>query len=249
MNDARKVLGLIGLGAFGQLAARHLAPHFAIRAFDPAPDAATRAAALGLESVSLAEAASCPIVVLAMPVQALEQVCAEIAPHLREGALVLDVCSVKVRPMQTMRTLLPPHVRVVGTHPLFGPESARDDIAGLQIVLCRDPDHGGAEDVACVRDFVTDRLKLQAFEATPADHDRTMAVVQGLTHLVAKVLSRMNAEKQPFTTVSFDLMMKSADMLRNDSEQLFRAIEQMNPYAGEVRHKFFEAARKLDESL
>ena len=247
--DGRTPLGLIGLGAFGQLAARHLAPHFTVRAYDPAPDAAMRAAALGVESVDLAKAAGCPVVVLAMPVQALEDVCRQIAPLLADGALVLDVCSVKVRPMQTMRTLLPPRVRVVGTHPLFGPESGREGVAGLQIVLCRDPDHGGPADVACVRDFLSGRLGLQVFEATPEEHDRTMAVVQGLTHLVAKVLSRMNAANQPFTTLSFDLMMQSADMLRNDSDQLFRAIEQMNPYAGDVRRSFFDAARRLDESL
>src|SRR5690606_8651320 len=130
-------------------------------------------------------------------------------------------------------------VRVVGTHPLFGPESAREGVAGLQIVLCGDPDHGGPQDVACVRDFLAGTLGLQVFESTPEEHDRTMAVVQGLTHLVAKVLSRMNAANQPITTSSFDLMMKSADMLRNDSDQLFRAIEQMNPYAGDVRRSFF----------
>ncbi len=248
MSD-RKTLGLFGLGAFGQLAARCLAPHFDVRAHDPAPDAAARAAELGVADVTLEDAAGCEIVVLAMPVQALEAVCAEIAPHLAEGALVLDVCSVKVQPMAVMRKALPPHVQVIGTHPLFGPESARGGVEGLQIVLCPDPEHDGESRVDCVRDFLAGTLKLNVFEASPADHDRTMAVVQGLTHLVAKVLSRMNAEAQPFTTMSFDLMMQSAALLRHDSEQLFRAIEQMNPYAGDVRRRFFDAARKLDESL
>ncbi len=245
MSETRKPLGLIGLGAFGQLAARHLAPHFAVRAYDPAPETAARAAALGVESVSLKEAAGAPVVVLSMPVQALEQVCEQIAPLLSEGALVLDVCSVKVRPMETMRRLLPPHIRLVGAHPLFGPESAHDGIAGHQIVLC--PDNGG--DLTPVRGFLEEKLGLRVCESTPEAHDRAMAVVQGLTHLVAKVLSRMNAEPQPFTTESFDLMMKSAALLKHDSDELFRAIEQMNPYAGAVRREFFDAARRLDESL
>lgn len=245
MSEPRKTLGLFGLGAFGQLAAKHLAPHFDVRAYDPAPDAAARAKALGVEAADMAEAASADIVILAMPVQALEELCRQIAPLLREGALVMDVCSVKVKPMETMRAQLPAHVRLVGTHPLFGPESARDGVAGHQVVLT--PAQG--VDCAHVREFLTSKLALQVFESTPEDHDRAMAVVQGLTHLVAKVLLRVNAEPPPFTTQSFDLMMRSAGLLRHDSEQLFRAIEQMNPYAGEVRRQFFDAARKLDESL
>ena len=245
MSETGTELGLIGLGAFGQLAARYLAPHFTIRAYDPAPDAASRAASLGIEAAPIEQAAAAPVVVLAMPVQALEDVCARIAPMLRPGALVLDVCSVKIRPMQTMRELLPAHVRVLGTHPLFGPQSARDGVAGHQIVLC--PDRSA--DADCVREFLTEKLGLRVSIATPDEHDRAMAVVQGLTHLVAKVLLRVNAEPPPFTTDSFDLMMRSAGLLRHDSEQLFRAIEQMNPYAGAVRREFFAAARKLDESL
>ena len=44
MSHLPPTLGLIGFGAFGRLMAAHLAPHLALRVYDPAP-AAMRAAA------------------------------------------------------------------------------------------------------------------------------------------------------------------------------------------------------------
>ena len=66
MPDGRPAIGLIGLGAFGQLAAQHLAPHADLTGHDPhapMPD--------GVQAATLAEAAAQPVVILAVPVQAL----------------------------------------------------------------------------------------------------------------------------------------------------------------------------------
>ena len=83
----RPRLGLIGLGAFGRLTARHLSPWFEIKAHDPAATDGEGFAAL----TDLATAAACPTVVLAVPVGVLAETVAAIAPHLTPGALILDV--------------------------------------------------------------------------------------------------------------------------------------------------------------
>lgn len=41
-------LGIVGFGAFGQLAALHLARHFEITAYDPSPEVANVAKQLGV---------------------------------------------------------------------------------------------------------------------------------------------------------------------------------------------------------
>ena len=132
VTRGREKLGLIGFGAFGRLTARHLSPWFDILAHDPAATDAEGVATL----TDLATAAACPTVVLAVPVEALEATLIAIRPHLAPGALVIDVGSVKVKPAQAMAELLPPGVRIVGTHPLFGPQSGKDGIAGLRIAIC-----------------------------------------------------------------------------------------------------------------
>jgi prephenate dehydrogenase len=48
------------------------------------------------------------------------------APALRPGQLIIDTCSVKERPLEWMLEELPDHVQIVGTHPLFGPDSGQE---------------------------------------------------------------------------------------------------------------------------
>ncbi|MGX7705049.1 prephenate dehydrogenase/arogenate dehydrogenase family protein [Methylobacterium sp. Gmos1] len=237
-------LGLIGFGAFGRLVAAHLAPFFTLCVHDPFAPAAAFAAA-GVDACGLDEAAGCPVVILATPVPTLAEVVRKVAPHLRPGALVLDVGSVKVRPAEIMRAGLPPCVDIVATHPLFGPQSARDGLRGLKIAVCPVRGDRGVE----VGVFLRRALGLTVILTTPEAHDREAAAVQGLTHLIAKVLVAMEPLPTRMTTRSFDLVMQAVGMVRHDAPEVYHAIERENPYAGEVRRRFFELAARMEGEL
>lgn len=246
MSDARQSprpeLGLIGYGAFGRLTARHLTDRFDILAHDPAAtDGEGR-----VRLTDLPTAAACPVVILAVPVEAMVDSIAAIAPHLRPGALVIDVGSVKVLPVALMAGGLPDHVRIVGAHPLFGPQSARDGIAGLRIAVCPVRNDRPARRVAA---FCRRALGLKVFLVTPEDHDREAAVVQGLTHLIARVLLAMEPLPIRMTTASFDRIIQAVEMVRYDSPAVFRAIERDNPFAAEVRNRFFDLAEQARAEL
>jgi prephenate dehydrogenase len=224
LADDRKQIGLIGLGAFGRFAAGHLSAHFEILGHDPDAPSVD-----GVRLVSLSQVASCPVVVLAVPVQALAQTCRDIAAFLPQGALVLDVASVKVEPMRAMREALPAHVRIIGTHPLFGPQSAAKGLAGQSIVIC--PDAG--VDASGVAALCGEVLGLDVH----------------LSVLVSRVIAELDIPPPPYTTKSYDLLRQATDLVRNDSDELFQAIEQLNPYASALRKRFFEAARAFDGRL
>ncbi len=238
-------VGLIGFGAFGQLIARHIGPYFRLSAYDPALGLEAVAARHGVRLTSLREAASCDTVVLATPVRCLAETIEAIAPHIRPGALVLDVGSVKLGPAELMTRGLPAHAEIAATHPLFGPQSARHGIEGLKIALC--PIRGQR----CHRlaAFLRHQLKLNVILTTPEEHDRDAATVQGLTHLIAKVLIQMEPLPREMTTKSFDLLMEAVGMVRNDAPEVFEAIERANPYAPGVRRRFFELAAALNADL
>ena len=223
--------------------ARHLAPHFRLLAYDPALPPGTDLDGAALDT--LAAAAGCGTVVLAMPVSRMEDIVRAIGPHLRSGALVLDVGSVKVLPAEIMRRGLPPHVGIVATHPLFGPQSARDGLRGLKVAVC--PVRGDA--APRVAAFLRRALGLHVILTTPEAHDREAAMVQGLTHLIAKVLVQMEPLPSRMTTRSFDLLMQGVGMVRYDAPEVFQAIEQANPYSTEVRRRFFGLAAALDAEL
>jgi prephenate dehydrogenase len=232
------------------LIATHLRDHFALKAYDPATATRGWDEALGVAHADLADAAACDIVVLATPVDRLAAALVQIRDHLRPGALVLDVCSVKLIPAQLMRDLLPDTVEAIGTHPLFGPQSGRDGIAGLTMAVCpiRDESRASAN-VRRVAAFARKALRLKVFITTPQAHDREAAMVQGLTHLIAKVLVQMEPLPRRMTTASFDRLMQAVDMVRYDAPEVFLAIERLNPYSADVRQRFFALSAQLQASL
>ncbi|VAV87228.1 Prephenate and/or arogenate dehydrogenase (unknown specificity) [hydrothermal vent metagenome] len=241
-------MGVIGLGAFGQLLAQQLRPWFTIKATDPSAEAAKFAKQHDIPLVPLQEAAACKYVVLAVPVLQIEPVVKAIAQHVKPGATVLDVASVKLGPCAAMDSGLPEYVRIIGTHPLFGPQSAKTGLQDLKVSIC--PIRG----VRCTRtrrmiEFLRTNLLLDAFASDPKSHDQDMAMVQGLTHLVAKVLHQMRPLPAEQTTLSFDLLVQSMQLVEGDSEELFKAIERENPYSTEVRDKFFRLIDELRHSL
>lgn len=238
-------IGIIGFGAFGRLMARHLSPYATLLAFDPVPIPPGCAAAHGVTPASLAEAAASPVVVLAVPVSRMDETVAAVRPHLRPGTLVLDVGSVKAGPAAIMARGLPDFVDIVATHPLFGPQSARDGVRGLKIAIC--PVRGRR--TGRVGAFLRRGLGLRVIVTTPEAHDRDAATVQGLTHLIAKVLVQMEPLPARMTTRSFDLLMDAVGMVRHDAPEVFQAIERANPYAAEVRRRFFDLASALDAEL
>jgi prephenate dehydrogenase len=238
-------IGLLGFGAFGRLMARHLQPHLPLVAFDAARPIEPDSSGCGLIPGGIAEVAACDIVILAVPVDALTDAIAALRPHLRSGTVVLDVGSVKIEPARLLLAGLPDDVEIIGTHPLFGPQSARDGLKGLKIALC--PIRG--DSIRRIAAFLRRTLELDVILTTPDAHDRDMAMVQGLTHLVAKILVRMEPMPSRMTTRSFELLMQATEMVRHDAPGVFLAIEGANPHARAVRERFFAHAQTLTDAL
>ncbi len=238
-------LGIIGLGAFGRFMAKHLAPHFALTGYDPFLSDDLRQEFQGAWAKDLKDIAACDFIVIAVPVQKMEATLCDLAPLVRPGTLVLDVGSVKIKPAELMQQYLPDNVDLVGTHPLFGPQSGKNGIAGLNMVVANIRGSRGA----CVAAFLRDTLQLKVHEVTPTDHDRELAYVQGLTHLLGKVIVAMDLPEFRLTTRTYDYLQQMVDMIRYDSDELFKAIERENPFSAEAKKSFFTAARNLEERL
>lgn len=245
MTQDKPSMGLFGLGAFGRLMARHLAPHFTLKIHDPSPEAAAFAAQNGLTLASLAEAAAQSIVVLGAPISKMADLIAAVAPHAQKGALFLDVCSVKVKPALWMKRGLPDFVDVVATHPLFGPQSAPDSIKGHKMAVCNV--RGARQDEVVA--FLRDVLEVDVLVTSPEEHDFEVAHIQGLTHMIARILVEMEPLPRIMTTKSFDVLMQSVEIVRYNSLDLFLSIERDNPFAADVHQKFFRKVEELRHFL
>ncbi len=241
-RKTKPTVGIVGFGAFGALIAKHLAGHCRLLAFDPSP---RDAVGLPVTFCTFPEIAHCDVVVLAVPVSCMAETIRALRPHLQSGTIVIDVGSVKIEPVRAMLAELPEHVEIIGSHPLFGPQSAKDGVAGHRIAWC--PVRGSS--AGRIAAFLHHVLKLDVIRTTPDAHDRQMAVVQGLTHLIAKVLVRMEPLPSRMTTKSFDLILQATDMVRHDAPAVYEAIERANPHAAVVRERFFALAEEVRDTL
>jgi prephenate dehydrogenase len=237
---AIKEIGIIGLGRFGRFAAGILKKDFRVLAYDSAPGPRIR----GLKRTTLAGAAQPPVVVLCVPISRMEPVCRSLAPLLRPGQLVIDTCSVKEWPLEIMLKWLPREVEILGSHPLFGPDSARYGIQGQRIALCRGRGHCVPE----VREYLTS-LGLQVIVTSPARHDREMAKTQALFHFLARGVAALNICPSKLTTPGPAKLFHDFEDVQNDSLQLFRDLESRNRFAAPFRRRLLQSMEKINQEL
>ncbi|MFL0411730.1 prephenate dehydrogenase [Microbacterium paludicola] len=109
------------------------------------------------------------------------------------GAVVTDVASVKLGPLEELRSRGVDLTHYIGSHPMAGRErggaiSARADIfTGRPWVVCRDGETPAA-DLALVEDLALD-LGAMPIEMTPEEHDRSVALVSHVPQVVASLLA------------------------------------------------------------
>lgn len=238
MASSKVTVTIIGFGAFGQLVARLLAPYARVSVHDRSAVAMEAASALGFDLVARIEDIRADVVILAVPLRALDEVLRAIAPHLRPGQLVVDVCSVKEEPARLMSDLLPPHAEILACHPMFGPQSAKRGVENSQIVLCplRAARWRG------IARFLERVLKLEVIVTTPEDHDRQVAMTQGLTHLLAQVVASLG-DRPAIRTRSFDLIAEGLALVANDAPEVFEAIARGNRHFAPMGERLVSAIR------
>ncbi|MCR9126676.1 MAG: prephenate/arogenate dehydrogenase family protein [Rhodobacteraceae bacterium] len=129
------------------------------------------------------------LVVLCVPVGAMGAVAAEIAPHLKPGATVTDVGSVKRSVIEAVAPHLPDTVQFVPGHPLAGTEHSgpRSGFASLfdnRWCLLVPTEHSDAAAVARLRSF-WEGLGSNVGEMDADHHDLVLAVTSHAPHLIA----------------------------------------------------------------
>ncbi|OFW86980.1 MAG: hypothetical protein A3J37_04045 [Alphaproteobacteria bacterium RIFCSPHIGHO2_12_FULL_45_9] len=241
----KQTFGIIGIGAFGEFMLKHVTPYFDVRIYDAFKNLDEVEATYHLTVTSLEDVSKCDIVVFAVPVKELEKTVASVVPFLKAGQLVIDLCSVKCKPVEILKRLIPAGVDAVSLHPLFGPQSGKNGISGLNVTVC----NVSGDRAPCIIAFLKDKLSLNIFETTPENHDQEMAYVQGLTHMIAKVFVRMDVPDIHQQTKTYAHLNDMVELIRYDSEELFLAIQRDNPYVRETTEKFFAAVKALEEKL
>jgi prephenate dehydrogenase len=155
--------------------------------FDPNLDhqrAAEKLGAVDKGAWDLARAArEADVVVLAVPVNAVKEVLADLAPHLRPDTIVTDTGSTKAQVLAWASEILPREVHFVGGHPMAGKTQS---IEGADVDLFTGATWCIAPSVTASEEAVRTVLGLVAaagaepYFIDPEEHD---AYVAGVSHL------------------------------------------------------------------
>ncbi|SME96096.1 cyclohexadieny/prephenate dehydrogenase [Xaviernesmea oryzae] len=189
-------IALIGIGLIGSSIARDvkelgLAGEVVIST--RSPETLKRAEELGLGDRYVASASEAvrdaDLVIVSVPVGASEAVARQIAGNLKPGAIVTDVGSTKASVIAQMAPHMPENVHFIPGHPLAGTEKSGPDagFAGLfrdrWCIFTPLPDTDQA---------ALDRLKAfwtalgsRIDEMDPQHHDKVLAIVSHLPHIIA----------------------------------------------------------------
>ena len=152
-----------------------------------------RVRALGIADTVEADPAraveGCDAVILCVPVGAYAGVMAVIAPHLAPGCILSDVGSTKGSVLRDLVPLMPEGVHLVPAHPMAGTEHSGPD-AGFATLfkgrwcIITPPPGADPEAVARLR-ALWERAESMIETMDAATHDKVVAVVSHLPHLIA----------------------------------------------------------------
>jgi cyclohexadieny/prephenate dehydrogenase len=189
-------IAIIGLGLIGSSIARAARAQGAVRsivATSRSPQTRKRVVELGIADkvVETNEEAveGADLVIVCVPVGVCGAVAKEIGPHLKAGATISDVGSVKGSIVRDMGPHLPKNVHFVPAHPVAGTEHSGPDAGFAELfenrwcILTPPPDTD-TQAVDRLASFWR-LLGANVETMTPDHHDLVLAITSHLPHLIA----------------------------------------------------------------
>ncbi|KQR75691.1 prephenate/arogenate dehydrogenase family protein [Rhizobium sp. Leaf341] len=189
-------VALIGIGLIGSSIAREIRDKglaTSVTISTRSPGTLARAEVLGLGEryvLSPGEAVEdADLVIVSVPVGASGAVAQAIAPHLKAGAIVTDVGSTKSSVIAQMTPHLPDTVHFIPGHPIAGTEYSGPDAGFVGLFRSRwcilTPPPGTDELAKARLRAFWEALGSDVEEMDPEHHDKVLAIVSHLPHIIA----------------------------------------------------------------
>jgi len=174
-------------------------------------------------------------VIVSVPIEKTTEVIREVAPHLREGAILCEISSVKDRTPNVLKRCVVHKIQPLCIHPMFGPGSRTQAKKILLLPIL---------DAKSEQGIVTTLFpNAQVILTSQEEHDRAMALTISLPYLVNMVLASVYVEeditllqRMGGTTFTIQLLLTSS-VMSNDS-CLHKAIHTTSEHSMSILSKF-----------
>jgi prephenate dehydrogenase len=190
-------------------------------------------------------------VMISVPINLTEQVIAQVAPKMKKGSLLMDITSVKTGPVSAMQQYAPKGVELLGTHPMFGPTIP--DLHGQTVILV--PVDGRCEHWTLIIRSLYEDAGAHIEVTTAIEHDRMMAVVQGLTHFayisIGSAMAQLDfdvSKSRSFMSPVYAIMVDFTGRILAQNPYLYAMI-QMNPEVETVHSAYMKVCKDISDTV
>ncbi|AEH44813.1 Prephenate dehydrogenase [Thermodesulfatator indicus DSM 15286] len=189
-------------------------------------------------------AKACQVIFVSVPMSVFKDVVKDIGPFLNEDQGLIDFCSLKKEQNEIM--LANTKAEVVAAHPLFGP--GEKSLEGQKIALW--PSRGQTW-FNWFKNFL-EQKGAKTVVVSPEEHDRTMAVVQIINHLMLLALGKLMDTSgldlkliKDLATPSFERQLEIVARFADQDPYLYALIQFDNPEGQAMREKYLSILEDL----
>ncbi len=185
-------------------------------------------------------------ILICVSISGLEEVVKTISPAVTENQLVMDICSIKEAPVQTMHKYIK-NATVLGTHPVFGPGSNGVKHKAYVLTPTNPKEQAFAEEY---KKFL-ETEEAHVFVMTPQKHDQLMSVVLGLPHFLGLVacetlLEQKNLpETKQVAGTTYRMLFTLAEATAMETPDLYAAVQTNLPELEKIEAQFMAKAQEL----
>lgn len=244
-----KTVSIVGIGRFGLVLYRLLKNDFEVVIYDNGKIDSKKRLLLkdARFTTSLNEIYTSNFTFLSIPISKFEQIIKMHCKYFNKGNVLIDVLSVKSYPKKIFTEYLKnTNIQVLLTHPMFGPDSCKDGINNLPIIL--DKFRTRSENYNYVKEYLLSK-KLKVVEMSADKHDRLAAGSQGLTHYIGRLLEKVHFNETNIDSIGAKKLHEVVEQTTNDTWQLFTDLQVYNPYTKKMRIKIGKAHNFLFNKL
>jgi prephenate dehydrogenase len=201
---------------------------------------------LSVETADFVEAVkNADRVLICVSIDAFEEVVKKISSAVRDGQIVMDICSIKDFPVKTMHKHLKKGL-ILGMHPVFGPGSTT--IENKTFVLTPT----NSQEEAFAKDFKKwlETKKARVFVMAPQKHDELMSVVLGLPHFLGLVVCDTLLEQIDYPETkhvagtTYRMLFTLAEATALENPELFSSLQFSLPEMEKIESLFIEKAHE-----
>ncbi len=207
---------------------------------------ATLGKELGVETSDFVGAVkAADLIMICVSISSFEEVVKKIAPSVRQGQVVIDICSIKDYPVKVMHENIKNGL-VLGTHPVFGPGSK--GVKHKTFVLT--PTNAEEKEFAEKYKKWLEKVGAHVFVMSPKKHDELMSVVLGLPHFLGLVACDTLLEQADFPETkkvagtTYRMLFTLAEATALETPDLYANLQTKLPELQKIEEQFIAKAQE-----